>query len=169
MWRHKTIILFPQKCIRPELIRLCCACLICENERLDKTNFTLIDAIQPGGRIWSWIHPSSLEAEYRLQSNHPAQVLNDLWVNEMNFTFHRVSKYIYCLQWPKNLLQQFWCFLEEKKQIGFILLYWETSNILTRGKQMNSTEYSGIIWKYIWHGTDTCGYYWDLLKIPNTW
>ena len=29
-----------------------------------------LDAIQPCGRVWSWIHPSSLEAEFRLQSSH---------------------------------------------------------------------------------------------------
>ena len=69
-----------------------------------------MDAIQ----ILILIHPASHEAEFRLHSNHPAQVLNDLWVNEMNFTFHRVSEYIYCLQWPKNLLQQFLCFLQQK-------------------------------------------------------
>ena len=47
-----------------------------------------MDAIQPGGRVWSLIHTSSLQAEFRLQSNHPAQVLNELWINKMNLTFH---------------------------------------------------------------------------------
>ena len=61
-----------------------------------------MDAIQPGGRVWSLIHPSSLEAEFRLQPNHPPKVLNEFWINKINFTFHEVSKYIYSIQLPKN-------------------------------------------------------------------
>ena len=38
-----------------------------------------MDAIQLGGKVWSWIHPLS-QAEFHLQSNQPAQELNELWL-----------------------------------------------------------------------------------------
>ena len=63
----------------------------------------------------SWDPAYNQEAEFDVYSIHPAlgqssvfnlaiqlQVLSELWTNIMNFTFHGVPKYTYCIQWPKT-------------------------------------------------------------------
>ena len=63
----------------------------------------------------SWDPAYNQEAEFDVYSIHPAlgqssvfnlaiqlKVLSELWTNIMNFTFHGVPKYTYCIQWPKT-------------------------------------------------------------------
>ena len=98
--------------------------------------FETWSSIQPGGRVWSLLSPSSPEAEFRLQSSHRAQVFNELWINKRNFTFHGVSKYINCIQWPKTYMTSstsgqasFPSFQPSGITVSVSLLYWSGGEI----------------------------------------
>ena len=62
------------------------------------------DLIQHPARRQSLIFTPSLQPWGSVPSSiqHPAQVLSELWIDK--FYFHLVSKYIYCIQWPKNYI-----------------------------------------------------------------